>query len=236
MVGVVKPRACLLCGQGIDHEYETRDGWWFRCSGCRSLINADVKDSTQFYTEGFYTLDDEVRWGPVRKSLENLRAQLYLAGKWPFRVPWLPRLLRRADVGLDQTILDWGCGYHGMYVELMRAYGFRAEGFDPHSPRFSEPWHKEFDWVLMRHVLEHVADPVGVLAGLNTKRLLLVIPVADAPAMLRDKTKKISLCPSHYYVPSASALANLLADGGFVVEDAWLDDPDDAFVLKCQRL
>ena len=230
-----RPEECRFCGPSVLTEVENApEGWWFRCTKCGSYLNADVADSPTFYGGGYYTRRDHLHnWFDGQASLENMRAQLYLNRKWPWRVPWLLRVIRRAGMRSTESVVDWGCGYHGMYVDLLRVYGFRAEGYDPYSSQFSTKPEGEFDWMFTRYSLEHMADPVEALLSVRARKSVHVLPLADAPAMMMQT--HINLCPSHHFVPSLSVAIDLLGEGGWMVQDWWLDDNREGAIFVCKR-
>ena len=74
-----------------------------------------------------------------------------------------------------RSIVEVGCG-KGFFLEMMLADGFDARGFDPtyegKNPRvsrryFSSDLGVNADGLVLRHVLEHVQDPVGFLMQLR---------------------------------------------------------------------
>jgi SAM-dependent methyltransferase len=76
---------------------------------------------------------------------------------------------------LTPSLIEVGCG-KGYFLEHLRAAGYEATGIDPayegDSPhvvkaRFSEALGLTSDAIVLRHVLEHMQDPVGFLQTIS---------------------------------------------------------------------
>ncbi len=82
-------------------------------------------------------------------------------------------VMRRHFAG--QSLVEVGCG-KGLFLERLLAAGFDVTGLDPTYQGSNPRVIKEFftpeagiraDGLVLRHVLEHVPDPLGFLAGLR---------------------------------------------------------------------
>lgn len=96
----------------------------------------------------------------------------------------------------DMRILEIGCG-KGAFLELMRGAGYDAHGIDPAYEGTSEHIFRDHfapgtnvrgDAIVMRHVLEHIADPFRFLEDVrstNDDRGLIYIEVPCLEWILR---------------------------------------------------
>ena len=81
------------------------------------------------------------------------------------------------------NILEIGCG-SGFFLEYLNNNGFNVEGYDPSytgaNPRIKKEYYnksdKNYDAIILRHVLEHIPNPYEFLLGLkeNSKNNTLV--------------------------------------------------------------
>lgn len=107
-------------------------------------------------------------------------------------------LTKVATVFGQSDILEVGCG-KGLFVELMRARGLRARGIDDayegHSPyiekrHFGTAVEKPADAIVLRHVLEHIPNPLRFLrliASANGNRGLIYIEVPCLDWIMRNR-------------------------------------------------
>jgi SAM-dependent methyltransferase len=93
---------------------------------------------------------------PLNHRPMDFFARVTLAG--------LLRRLKRRGLRRTQRILDYGCG-NGLFVQFLRARGYRVEGFDPFLPGWEDrpAVQGPFDWVVANDVIEHAADPRALL-------------------------------------------------------------------------
>jgi SAM-dependent methyltransferase len=122
----------------------------WRCRHCLSVHAAEEVDLPYYYARyPFFSLPEDWR---VRALYDN---QL--------------RRLRRAGIGPEHRILDYGCG-GGAFVRHLRLRGFRhASGFDQYSPAFADTsaLKVRYDCVISQDVLEHVVSPQTFLDQLG---------------------------------------------------------------------
>jgi SAM-dependent methyltransferase len=92
----------------------------------------------------------------------------------------------------ERTLIEVGCG-KGLFLEKLRALGFRITGLDPtyegdnpdiRRDYFSSALGLHADGLILRHVLEHVPDPVGFLTQLRdanggSGRIYIEVPCLD---------------------------------------------------------
>jgi Methyltransferase domain len=91
-----------------------------------------------------------------------------------------------------RTLIEVGCG-KGLFLEQLQALGFRVTGLDPTYEGTNPAVVREYftaatglraDGLVLRHVLEHVQDPVAFLARLRdanggTGRIYIEVPCVD---------------------------------------------------------
>lgn len=219
---------CAWCGSGASIPHEDP---WQRCLACGTLINTDPQMGVDVYgpNSGYYTHDEALAWGPLRRELERVRAELAAVGFWPWRKPPHLDALLRAGFRLDgtETVLDYGCG-SGMYAELTELYGARlVDRFDLFNPECNDPLVLAFDhdWVLLRHILEHVKEPIDVLLNLrhSNRQFLVWLPIAWSTQHVREGMAWQMLCPEHVFVPSMLGALTLFKAAGLTLVSTWLD-------------
>jgi 2-polyprenyl-3-methyl-5-hydroxy-6-metoxy-1,4-benzoquinol methylase len=131
----------------------------------------------------------------------------------------------------DAAILDYGCGEGSLFAALRRAdfvgafYGVELNaGFGKFASHYGSatvtnaiPTNVRVDLVIVNHVLEHLADPIGTLAQLGRLltpqgRLYIDVPDVEAYAGIQD------LHLAHIFHFSERTLRCLVMQAGFVVE------------------
>jgi SAM-dependent methyltransferase len=187
---------CFLCGAKMVPRFQTRDHLrpevsteytleW--CAGCelgRIAGDFSPSDVAAFYTENYYT---HVAPGHAAQSSIRFFDRLRMHLAW------------RADRGLDlspgeaprskasPTLCDVGCG-SGQAMSVFKQSGYEVVGIEPDqaaralASRIGDVFEgtaealpaaiagRQFDVVLLSHVLEHCIDPAAALG--NVKRLL----------------------------------------------------------------
>lgn len=145
------------------------------------------------------------------------------------------RFLERAGAGAGRTLLDVGCGT-GAFLDRARAAGFVPAGldFDRDNVRIARERYAlsnvhsgaiedlaqttaRFDVVTLFEVIEHVADPMALLACVRRLlsrggRLALSTPNRDRSL---DALRRGDLPPNHLTRWTAGALARALERAGF---------------------
>ncbi len=152
--------------------------WIYRCPTCSFAQTDLAKNYTTFvkdhYSKGYFLGD------PTRSAYAN-----YERDK-----PVIVRNMKKFLTHIQQhkqkgKLLDVGCAY-GYFVELARAQGFDAYGFDPSTYAASQAKklngpnrikvgtiteveypNKQFDVITLFDVFEHLQDPIGDIARLK---------------------------------------------------------------------
>ncbi len=63
--------------------------------------------------------------------------------------------------------LDFGCGRTQLMKTLFSEKGFRMDSYDPFYVPDESIWDKDYDFIVMNEVIEHLADPVATLSDLR---------------------------------------------------------------------
>ena len=139
--------------------------------------------------------------------------------------------------GTPSRVLDYGCG-NGDFLLRAKALGHSVAGIDfdeaavaiaasrgldvrTSGQAQSERFDQGFDMVTANHVLEHVADPRGLLRQFHGwlapgGRLYLEMPNAQAGGIARfGRFWRGFEAPRHFAIPSRKALRRALEDAGF---------------------
>ena len=86
-----------------------------------------------------------------------------------------------------------------------------------------------FDWVMMHHSFEHVADPRALLASVREMltsdgRVLIRMPVAGSWAWRNYRADWVQLdAPRHLAIYTADGFRRIAGECGFVLEDIFCD-------------
>ena len=174
-INIIQTITCPICHRPSTWRLARKDGWdYYGCRSC-SLVYIHPQPSPEFLTSQYqgYLPEDEIQIRSWRLSMEEVfrqSADLIEQRKKPGR------------------ILDVGCGY-GFFLNHMAQRGWQAEGLEisavgrryasahfPDMPIRSAPLpdpaipEGAYDAVTLFYVLEHLADPIGVLQ--ETRRIL----------------------------------------------------------------
>jgi SAM-dependent methyltransferase len=187
---------CFLCGTEMAPRFKVRDhlrpevateyslAWCANCGFGRIEGEFTPAEVTAFYTKGYYT---HAAPGEAEQS------SMSLLDRWRVHLAW------RTDRGVDlspselvqskqaPSMCDVGCG-SGQAMSVFKQAGYNVVGIEPDPAaralaiRVGEAFDgtaetipeaiagREFDAVLLSHVLEHCIDPAAALH--NVKRVL----------------------------------------------------------------
>lgn len=126
-----------------------------------------------------------------------------------------------------RRVLDFGCGA-GVNLDSLKQRGWQTTGIDPaqqtnrHRMLDQIPDKPEFDFVIMKHVLEHLIDPLSTLRQArqcltNDGRIYVGTPTLDGLREHGQKTYCINP-RQHITAYTRRSLRNLLGMAGFVIE------------------
>ena len=220
------------------------------CEDCGALwLDSPPADLERFYPADYYTQ----RPIPRRARRPIVAPVARALTRWCLRDGRLPRLLsgrrfgrfdwlRRTGTGLDDPILDVGCG-NGRLLARLADRGFTAlAGIDPRAPDPSpgDPWPRieratpidhegAYRLVMAHHSFEHMEDPAAAFAALARLvvpggHLLLRVPRADGWARSHYGSEWAQLdAPRHLHLPTRRSIECLAAQLGLELVDV-VDD------------
>ncbi|MFI5306110.1 MAG: class I SAM-dependent methyltransferase [Polyangiales bacterium] len=203
----VAQAVCVVCGAPRASDAETAQvrcnvrafkqesfAVW-RCSGCGSIHAADEVDLDRYY-RGYPVFEADLDW----------KLRVVYGG--------MLRRLTRAGLRKEHRILDYGCG-KGLLVRFLRERGYEnATGYDRYGEGYGDPavLERRYDCVVSQDVIEHVADPLGLLAQfdkLAEPTAIISIGTPDARALdLRapESYAHALHLPYHRHILAAPAL------------------------------
>jgi 2-polyprenyl-3-methyl-5-hydroxy-6-metoxy-1,4-benzoquinol methylase len=215
-----------------DERYERE---YRRCATCGHFVAVHEFDLARFY-EGEY-MDSTYAGERLRASFERIMSLP------PERSDNLQRVdrIRRFWSGLRGdgagTLLDVGSGL-GVFPARMKEAGWRCTALDPdarsvqHAAQvvgvdavqgdFSSASDLgRFDLVTFNKVLEHIDDPVAMLAharGFQADGGIVYVEVPDGEGAAREGPEREEFFVEHVHVFSAASLALLCSRAGFTLD------------------
>ena len=219
----------------VSGEYRRR---YDRCDGCGHLVSVHEYDMSGLY-DGDY---DQINYpgDRLRKTYERIMALPTDASDNRGRVARVDVLARQRLPRDDQrALLDVGSGL-GVFVAAMKEAGWRCTATDPDA-RVAEHTRTivgvdavqgdflsmridpEFDVVSLNRVIEHVEDPVSMVArcrGALTHGGCVYLEVPDAEMAALDPLgqSREEFFIDHHHVFSMASLAVLVMRAGFAAE------------------
>ncbi|MDD9941310.1 MAG: class I SAM-dependent methyltransferase [Myxococcales bacterium] len=187
--------------------FRQEEFWVWRCPGCASIHARDEVDLDHYY--GAYPKF------PV--ATERVRHAAFSG---------MVRRLVAAGLRPEHHIIDYGCA-SGALVRYLKQRGYpHVWGYDPYTVGFDDPGvlDRTYDCVLSQDVIEHVAEPLQLLAdfdALAAPSALVVIGTPDAAAIdLADPESYVHAlhAPYHRHILSAKALRAAGEERGWTLE------------------
>lgn len=226
---------------------------YFECSNCGCLQIREIPgDLTRYYPESYYpvALPSLPKFFLVTSFFRRqrlLRALgeenfLGLLLSKLFRVPRLPQWVSFVKLHPDSSILDVGCGVGGTLMGLRKKGFTNLTGVDLFIK--DDVLYKcgvrvfkkeiadvegEFDFIMLQHSFEHMADPLSVLKKayclLKSDRYVLIrIPVGSSFAWEKYKINWVQLdAPRHLFLHSTKSMQILVGQAGFRIENIVFD-------------
>ncbi|MBF0310832.1 MAG: class I SAM-dependent methyltransferase [Magnetococcales bacterium] len=226
------------------------------CAACHSLFIVEVPaDLGRYYGQDYYS-HNPVNPAALNAFPERvkrfLRRQRLLAG-YPDSRPWqrlaaalfgpspLWSWLRPYAVRPEQRVADIGSGSGNLLIRLYQSGFDHLTGIDPY---VAQPWswktlrvldtpldqvREPFDFLMMHHSLEHLADPLQLLGEANRclhkgAYLLVRLPLAGSLAWRTYGSNWVQLdAPRHLCLPTEAAMRSLAQRAGFAVREVFYD-------------
>ena len=225
----------MMFGTGVSYRYAI-------CGDCGCAQLRSEIDPSEHYPPGYDAHRIHARPTRVRGTLRRLRNLGVFRGNpfgrilnriAPYPVHGADQWFRHLGIGIDDRILDVGCG-SGELLRDLREAGFRgAEGADPFVPstvateigihRTSLAEMKgEYDLVMLHHVLEHLPEQLDSLRHVARLlrpggRSLVRVPLISGDAWNRYGVHWVQLdAPRHLYLHTERSLLHLAAAAGLV--------------------
>jgi SAM-dependent methyltransferase len=268
--------SCRICGNkernlsfiaremmfGFRDEFE-----YYQCSNCGCLqIKEFPSDLSKYYPQDYYSFNIKPESKAPRsltakgkqylknKVIEQSLGKRNIAGSLlakRYDVPAWLEWLKEAGVGLDDTILDVGCGT-GYLIMEMRKLGFsNLTGIDCYIDQairyengvqvlkctLSE-LEGTYDFIMLNHSFEHMEDPLSTLEDIHlrlaTRRFALIrIPVAQGYAWETYGTNWFQLdAPRHLFLHTEKSMEILAAQAGFTITKVIYDSVGNQFWLS----
>ena len=231
-------------------------GWkdefeYFECNNCGCLqINGIPADLEKYYPSNYYSYGKLKKVFPLKIFLKNRIFRHYfvkpnLIGYFfanRMNPPLNPEWFNRANLSFDAKILDLGSG-SGELLARMHNAGFRnILGVDPYIENDLELSNgikilkkeilnvdDDFDFIILHHSFEHMADPLLVLKKLYqilrpNRYVLIRIPVSSSYAWKEYNVNWVQLdAPRHLFLHSIDSMQLLATQTGFQIENIVFD-------------
>lgn len=207
---------------------------WMECQGCGLLVNViDRAALSSIYATDYYS--SSIEGETPTQRYERIMALPPGASDNALRVARIRAALGELDAVRPGQVLDIGAGT-GVFLArfLADAQGWQGTALEPNPDAcahlrslgrfevlegsFPETTTRRYDLVTLNKVLEHLADPLGVLEKTESALApdgLVYVEVPDKlTAVLRPATDNI-LGSLHHYLFDPATLARLLDLAGF---------------------
>jgi len=221
---------CIVCGESNSvqeyvYNYNEKHSEILRCANCSHLF---IKPAplVSLNDRTMDSIDDAEFAGStfLKKLQQNLIIKKEIKNAWKFL---------KSD---QPTLLDLGCGT-GWTTAIWRDHGFKVTGLEPSESRgkIARERHRlevsnkhiedfnvsqKYDVVIMRHLLEHIEDPMSVLqrikSFLNPNGLLIIIlPNINSIGRYLFRENWAWILPWHLHFYTPRTLSMLIENNGF---------------------
>lgn len=175
----------------------------WRCPDCQTIHCLDVVNLDHYYSQYAYS-KGQLRW-----------VHRFIYGS-------LLRRLTKHGFSKAHSLLDYGCGTNGLFVEYLQKKGFtNTYGYDPYaSGDFGNQavlQNRTFDYILLQDVVEHIENPEPLLNKLDNLlspggRILIGTPNAAKIDLARpnvpDSYHEVHV-PYHLHIYTPESLKSL---------------------------
>lgn len=227
---------------------------YVECRSCGTLQIIDIPaDLGRYYPSNYYSF--VIREKPASStevSLRRLRTNAWLGSTTTVWGRMLARFSSRRpeyldwfsgmNLSTDSRILDVGCGGGQLLLKLRRDGFTNLKGVDPFLDKSTKlgsglelanhAFDDErgiYDLVMFHHSLEHMDDPVGMLAHARTLlsaggHVLIRLPLAGCFAWRKYRQHWYAIdAPRHLFVPSPRAMFLMAKRAGLGVRRRFFD-------------
>lgn len=229
---MIGSRICIACGNNHlrlaysnveDYEYGTYHGVnYFRCTNCGLLAQYPLPPLK--YIASFYPSN-------YRNHLQFGKRSVYSLLK-KYQVNRVARELEHLAKHKHDNILEIGCG-NGLLLTSLRDRGFHAlwgtDMSDAGQKSLSQkdivfrkadiektfPFNRRFEMIILNHVVEHLLDPILVLASCKkhlaeTGKIVIITPNSDSILLqIFNKYWDGINAPRHIHIFSPRSLENM---------------------------
>ena len=268
--------SCRICGNGENNSsfiaremmFGFKDEFEYgQCAECGCLQIKDIpSDISKYYPQHYYSYgaknEERLLKSVYMKGKQYLERQMakqslgqgnlvgqLVAKKYDF--PAWTEWLKLAELSMDSSILDVGCGTGDLLLE-MRELGFsNLTGIDPYLDqnihyeqgvtifkRSLKDLKGAYDFIMLNHSFEHMDDPLPTLKNihrlLSVDRFALIrIPVAQCYAWETYGVNWYQLdAPRHFFLHTEKSMEILAAQAGFKISKVIYDSTGNQFWMS----
>lgn len=259
---------CKICGNSHNNtQYTVREMMYgFRdefkyilCGSCGCLQIAETpSDISKYYPTNYYSYQyvPVLKDNPVKSAFKKTRTlasfsrpsflkKLFLKIYTP---PEYFDWLKKANVSIDEKILDVGCGIGHLLIRMQKDGFSNLTGVDPFLPRpiqydnginiFNVALAElkgRYDFIMSHHSFEHIYEQFGALVTMHGllkkgKTLLVRVPVSSSYAWRVYKENWVNLdAPRHFFLHTEKSMRILAEQAGFQIIKVEYDSTDFQF-------
>lgn len=252
---------CKICGNQNDNkEFKVKEMMYgldavfdyFECSICGCLqISKFPVDMSKYYPSNYYSFN-EIKSSTINRMKKILGHEINrfaftgsgIIGRLLIKMypPHNINAIIRANVHIDERILDVGCG-SGNLLKSLHDIGFKnLNGIDPFIKddieyasgvkivkKYIIDLDAEFDLIILNHSFEHITnqketlDSVYKLLSENGK-CIIRIPTVSSFAWEKYNVNWVQLdAPRHFFLHSISSIKLLALNSGLILNDSFYD-------------